>query len=885
MLASAQERAVRRHVDQCSKCHAALDALTEDGELRDWMNSGMTPDESDTDPVVEHLVGNLCRWRDAQAPESPASTPELSFLGPAEAPQELGTLGCYRIQAELGRGGMGIVFRAFDDVLRREVAVKVLHPARNDDAARARFVREAQSAARVRHDHVVSVYGVANPPNAPPYLIMEYVAGMTLTAMITQQQRLEPKQAATIAGQVADGLAAAHAADLIHRDIKPSNVIIEANGGRAKIMDFGLARSDVAGDRTTQENFLAGTPSYMSPEQVQNPHRVDARTDVYSLGATLYEALTGEAPFRGTWHQILRRVLEDEPVPPRRLNEAIPRDLETICLKAMAKEPAHRYPTIRQFGDDLRRFLDGEPVRARPASWLERTWKWAKRRPAAAGLIALSAAALSMVIGGGAVVNHRLRLESARAETHLEHAVRAVDHMLAGLGDRRLADLPGFNDTRQTLLEDARALLEELHQAEPTNPAVRLAMGQVHRSIGFLYQQLDIHPNAELSCRNSIAILELLAEEHPQDPRNRFELARTYTTLGLVQRKRGQFDSALETIQQAAVLLEALSSQDVSRPEYRFDLGKTQLIRGWVYKQLGREEDGASDYRRALTTLQALIDRQPDNPAYRQECARAHHFLGWLRHDQAMNRESHSARSLYEEADTHYAAAVATREKLVEQYPDDTSYNEDLGDSYTNLANLLMQTGRDAEPIHERTIAHWRKLADTFPQRVWYRNRLGNAESNLAVLYLQQGRHLDRCGDLLTSAIRHQRAALKKNPRNPDTLRFLANHYANQAQLGMLQEKHETTARAALEWVAVRRDGDACFQAAEYLARCAGLARKDTDLCDAERQSLCQTYINHTLEMLREASKLGCPVRARSNDNPAFDSLREREDFAKLMKE
>ena len=176
---------------------------------------------------------------------------------------------------------------------------------------------------------------------------------------------MDSRVAADLIAQVADGLSAAHAAGLVHRDIKPDNIMIDMAPNRAKLMDFGLARDETAGENLTRDDVVAGTPTHMSPEQARGNEPLDGRTDLYSLGVTLYEALTGEVPFHGTPQMVLQQVRDDEPRPPRRLNDQVPRDLETICLKAMAKEPSRRYATAVEFAADLRRWQKGEPIRAR----------------------------------------------------------------------------------------------------------------------------------------------------------------------------------------------------------------------------------------------------------------------------------------------------------------------------------------------------------------------------------------------------------------------------------------------------------------------------------------------------------------------------------------
>jgi tetratricopeptide (TPR) repeat protein len=319
-------------------------------------------------------------------------------------------MGSYRLQSHLGSGGMGIVFKAFDRTLKRTVAVKVLRPERAEGAPRARFVREAEATASLEDDHIISVFAVANPPNAPPYFAMQYVDGPSLRDLIRQRQVLEARTAADMALQIADGLAAAHRAGLIHRDIKPANILWDQTQGRARITDFGLVRAMANPDGHTQDGALPGTPEYMSPEQVSEPANVDERTDLYSLGVTLYEMLIGKVPFTGSPHNVLERVLHDEPLPPRRMNSKVPRDLETICLKAMARERTRRYQTAKEFRDDLRRWLDGQPIHARPVGVCERLLGWCWRNPMLAGLI--GALVLVFASGLGAVLWQWRRAEA-----------------------------------------------------------------------------------------------------------------------------------------------------------------------------------------------------------------------------------------------------------------------------------------------------------------------------------------------------------------------------------------------------------------------------------------------------------------------------------------
>jgi WD40 repeat protein/serine/threonine protein kinase len=418
-LPEGEAQGLREHLAGCAPCQALLERLFDSPNWRRWASEGW-PEEANA-PREPHLVRVLEKLRASGAGNVTASgdtaqtgPTALSFLRPPEREGDLGMLGPYHVLAELGRGGMGIVLRAYDPELGRTVALKVLPPQCADAGARARFVREAQAAAAINHDHVVPVYTVANPRDGPPYFVMQYVEGPTLRQRMKAAGRLDPTEAAHLAEQVAEGLAAAHHAGLVHCDVKPANVILDSATSRAKITDFGLVRVMALPGGTTQDGAVRGTPEYMSPEQARTPDRIDARSDVYSLGVTLYEALTGNAPFHGVAHVVLQQILNDEPRPPRRLNDSIPRDLETICLKCLEKEPGKRYASAAEMAEDLRRFLAGKPIQARPIRVWERGVKWARRRPAVVAL--LTSIALAMALGLAGVVWQWREAEAARRQ-------------------------------------------------------------------------------------------------------------------------------------------------------------------------------------------------------------------------------------------------------------------------------------------------------------------------------------------------------------------------------------------------------------------------------------------------------------------------------------
>lgn len=317
--------------------------------------------------------------------------------GPSSAASLPRSFGDYVLLAEIARGGMGVVYKARQARLNRLVALKMIRSAEfaNEEQVQ-RFYTEAQAAAKLDHPSIVPVYEVGSA-SGEHFFSMALMSGASLNEKLKETGPLQPQQAVQILKLVTEAVEYAHAKGIIHRDIKPQNILLDETG-LPRLTDFGLAKIAAADSNLTMTGQIMGTPSYMAPEQAAG-RRIDVRADVYSLGCVLYACLTGRPPFEAASPaETLRQVLDNEPVSPRTLNPAIPRDLDTMCLKCLEKDPARRYGTAAEFAAELARFLAGQPILARPVGAVERGWRWARRNRGLAIIGGLAAAACLVTI-------------------------------------------------------------------------------------------------------------------------------------------------------------------------------------------------------------------------------------------------------------------------------------------------------------------------------------------------------------------------------------------------------------------------------------------------------------------------------------------------------
>jgi serine/threonine protein kinase len=458
VLCNAERDAVARHVEGCVLCQEMLARLTAIPDAERWRRAEDTLQGFEAEEEVVRRLKQRPPWLSSTFQE-PGTRPAGDMPGagipmPAATGTEPPAVPGYEILGELGRGGMGVVYRARQTRLQRTVALKMVLTGPHAGAKDlARFRAEAEVIAHLQHPNIVQIYDVGEAAGRP-YFVLEFVAGGSLAEHL--QGKPQPvRPAARLVATLARAVHAAHASGVIHRDLKPANILLQGAEVRApytggssvltsgvspltpKITDFGVAKC-AGGDREspglrgpTVTGELLGTPSYMAPEQAMVPRQpVGAAADVYALGAILYELLTGRPPFAGESPlATVLQVIHNEPVPVTSLQPGVPRDLETICLKCLRKDPGRRYGSARELAEDLQRFLRDEPIRARPISPLEKLWRSVRRRPVpamllAAGLLGPVVALVTLSLLSARLVRSSALESAAQQAELLEEATR-----------------------------------------------------------------------------------------------------------------------------------------------------------------------------------------------------------------------------------------------------------------------------------------------------------------------------------------------------------------------------------------------------------------------------------------------------------------------------
>ena len=841
-------------------------------------------------------------WPRMSTPErKPAETTPRAPGRPDEAtPIELGR---FVIRQELGRGSFGIVYLAYDPRLRREVALKVpraevlLTP-----ELRGRFRHEALAAAGLNHPNIVPVYeaGEAGPVC---FIASAYSPGITLATWLRRRETPASwRLAAGLVATLADAVEHAHRRGVLHRDLKPSNVLLELPEGAdtavpgdtedlvPRVTDFGLAKlvdqgaSANATLNPTQAGVLLGTPSYMAPEQADGkPGAVGPAADIYSLGVILYEILTGRPPFQeDSVLETLVLVRTQDPLPPRKLRPRLPRDLETICLHCLHKQPESRYSTAGALADDLRRFLAVQPILARPTPAWERAIIWSRRRPALAALAGTGAIAiltLALVIG---VANIRLKRERDRAESqrleavaNLRKARDAVDRMLTRVSEERLSGIPQVEPVQRALLEDALEFYRDFARQAHDDPEVVLEASQAYHRLGKTYHGFGRIDDAEKCFHEAIVLQEKLAAGQPASAAIRASLIDTHTSIARLRRDLDRTKESIAESQKSLALSQELIAADPKNSRYVSQQANALHVHAMALQDLGERKPAEAAYIKAIDLMDGLSKRYPTVREHPTAAAVSRHNLAILIEDDGRLDESVTIHELNLKFWEGLAASETSNQNA----------RSKVALTLESLAVLLEKIGRKAEvePVIRRAVRQRSDLTKDFPNTPWYFGRLAGSLGGLAKLAAARG-DLAEARRLQEQALVARRSALALAPGNVEYTKALAVTAGELIETQMRLNAHEAVAETIAELVSLVPDSaKELIQAGSFLARCVSMAGSDQQLAETRRAELAKMYADRAVAMVRKAIEKGHHDLEALQKDPSFDSLRTRPDFVSLL--
>ena len=860
------------------------------------------------------------------------------------APNQLGE---YRILREVGRGGMGVVYEAVQESLGRHVALKVLPSHALLDALRLkRFQHEAQAAARLHHTNIVPVFGVGTEGGVHFYA-MQFIQGRGLNEVIDELRRLKEtresgsshgppvsapplddtplaanlstisdtpqyyRSIARLGAQVADALEYAHRQGILHRDIKPANLLLDASG-TVWVTDFGLAKAEGM-EELTQTGDVIGTLRYTAPERMRG--HGDVRADICSLGLTLYELLTLRPAFDAADRvSLVRQITQDEPPRPRKLDARIPRDLDTIVLKAIAKEPSRRYFTAGEMADDLRRYLGDRPIEARRTAWWEHTWRWGRRNPAVAASIAAAFAALLLGLGASlwqwnranrnfqmaessavqASANAaRAKAHATQAEKDFQLAFEAVDQMLARAGYEDLYSVPHMEQSRKALLQDAVRFYETLLQGRENRPELRREMLKSHARLGSIHVWLGDYEAAERECALTVAMAEALLGDQPRNVEYRVLLAEACSALGTVRAYRSQSERGESDLQKALQQWQALLASSDDNPTYVVSQARIRFRLGVLYHKWARWDLAVQCLEQALQDLESLPTQKRESSQCRLLMGDVLQGLASLAEDrqsldqaekylrraaaefEPLFRErytigirirlasaySNLAETLAErrrgddEAGRYYARSLKISEKLVDEFPLALPYQRELAAASDSFGRWLLVKRRydEAASAHRRALQLWEAQLSGDDIHGDSRMRLASCQHNLALSlrYLR-----DHAGAIhhLRQAVRQQELAIEADRKNAKAIKMLSQHQTTLEQVLRSQGDLSGIEDSRKEQIAFYDRLLAEGQSAAVEARGAQLqaySRLGILLLDVDRLDEARRSFEHSVELAR----------------------------------
>lgn len=639
---------------------------------------------------------------DAPHASSPAS-------GSARRANQLGN---YELLTEIGRGGMGVVYQARQLSADRIVALKVIRPENalnprsreHRESLLERFRTEARAAAQLEHENIVTVYDVGEE-NGQHFFSMRYVEGRSLADLL-REGPLPNRRAAAYVEQATRGVQVAHEHGILHRDIKPQNILVAATSDHALVADFGLAKLLEGTDELTRAGEMMGTPAYMSTEQAQDAARVGPASDVYALGATLYHLVTGRPPFQAaTPLETIRQVIADEPVAPSRLNRAVDRDLETICLKCLEKDPSRRYVAAAALADDLARYLAGQPIVARPLGRMQRVARWCGRNPMLATSLALAVMFLFAALAATSIGYATTTAALEQSERRYSQARQVVNEFFVDVSDNVLLNQPGLQTLRKSLLRRVLPHYQLFLVERADDPRLRRELAKAHFRVGLILLEIESAEAALPSLHQARAMQAELVASDSHEVDGLYELAATWNAIGEAESNRGEKDQAISAFDQARQLRSRLVALE-QRPEFRRVLANAEMNLGLSLKAKQQFEDASQHLAEAQRLRAELLEDDLGHPGSP--------FQLQILRDFAMGEYNRAnlARSLRDNraVAVPVANAIQRFEELKQAQPQDLEAQNRLAVSYLLLSSLKM-LDRDLEAA-VAPLANARAIAD-----------------------------------------------------------------------------------------------------------------------------------------------------------------------------